>query len=94
MENGIKGKFSALVAKLAPTPVHTTAPTPVHTTAPTPVHTTAPTSAHMAAPTHAHTESSTHAHTAVPTVEQLHLSVQQLHNENVSLKHQVVEHHS
>ena len=42
-------------------------------------------------PTAAPTESSTHAHTAVPRVEQLHLSVQQLHNEDASLKRQVVE---
>ena len=42
-------------------------------------------------PTAAHKESSTHAHTAVPRVEQLHLSVQQLHNEDASLKRQVVE---
>ena len=63
----LQEKFSALVAKLAHIPVHTTAPT------------------------HAHKESSTHAHTAVPTVEQLHLSVKQLYNENASLKRQVVE---
>ena len=55
------------------------------------VATLAPTPAHITVPTHAHTESSTHAHTAVPTVEQLHLSVKQLHNENASLKHHVVE---
>ena len=51
----------------------------------------APTPEHTTAPTHVHKESSTHAHTAVPTVEQLHVSVQQLHNENTSLKRQVVE---
>ena len=43
----------------------------------------------MTATTHADTHSSRHPHTAVPTVEQLHRSVQQLGKENASLKRQI-----
>ena len=50
--------------------VPTHAPTPTHTHAPSPAHTQAPSP----------------AHTSAPTVAQLHLLVQQLSNDNVSLK--------
>ena len=75
----------------APTPAHTDAPTPAHTHAPTPARTDAPTPAHTDAPTPAHTHALTPPHTDAPTVAQLHLLVQQLSNDNVSLKDQVAE---
>ena len=70
---------------------HIDAPTPAYTPAPTPVHTPAPTPVHTPAPTPTCTQSSTLTHTAVPTVEQLHLLVQQLSRENSSLKREVAE---
>ena len=74
----------------APTPPHTS-PTPPHTHAPTPAHTDAPTPPHTDAPTPAHTHAPTPADTSAPTVAQLHLLVQQLSNDNVSLKDDVAE---
>ena len=92
---GLRKKFSLLVTKLemsmhTHTPT-TTAHTDTHTQTRTAVHTNAPTPAYTPAPTPTCTKSSAHAHTAVPTVEQLHLLVQQLSRENSSLKREVAE---
>ena len=81
------------VCTTPPTAAHTTPRTAARTTPRTPARTTPRTPARTTATTHAHTTTTTHAHTqsGTPTAEQLHRSVQQLGNENASLKRQIAE---